>query len=110
MFESKIFAGALQKNYLVQGDLMQTSQHGPMIWKVMQRNAWSGIATWPIKQLSNCTKSQLHALMTINNSWDMLENSENVQGVALFGALFLLKKKETGRFCCVNSAKTCFLV
>ena len=50
-----------RKNYPVPGDLMQTSQHGPMIWKIMQRNAWSGIASWRTKQPSNCTKLQLHA-------------------------------------------------
>ena len=27
-----------KKNYFVQGDLMQTSVHGPMIWKVVQRH------------------------------------------------------------------------
>ena len=34
----------LHKIYVVRGDLMQTSQHGSVMWKVMQRNAWSGIA------------------------------------------------------------------
>ena len=48
------------------GDLMQTSPHGPMIWKVMQRNVWSDMASWLAKQLSSFTKSQLHALMTIH--------------------------------------------
>ena len=50
---------------------------GPMIWKVMPRNVWNGIASSPTKQLSNCTKLQLHALMTINSkkrNWDLLEN------------------------------------
>ena len=29
-----------QKNSQVRTDLMRTSRHGPMIWKVMQRNVW----------------------------------------------------------------------
>ena len=40
--------GSLQeqkKNFLVQGDLAQTSSHGPVIWKVMQRNVRSDIAS-----------------------------------------------------------------
>ena len=43
----------------------------------MQRNVCNGIASSPTKQLSNCTKLQLHALMTINSkkrNWDLLEN------------------------------------
>ena len=66
-----------KKNYFVQGNLAQTSLHGPMIWKVMQRNVWSDTASWRTKQPSNCTKLQLHALMTINSkkkNWDLLEN------------------------------------
>ena len=60
MFEARISAEAtetLPKRYL----------HGPVAWKVMQRNAWKDIASWPTKQLSNRTKSQLHAFMTINS-------------------------------------------
>ena len=55
-----------KKSYLVLGNLTQTSLHGPMMWKVMQRNVWSDIASWRAKQ-PNCTKLQLHALMTINS-------------------------------------------
>ena len=67
MFESRISAGA-RENYLqeLQGNLMQ-KQHllGPTAWKVMQRNACKDIANLRIKRLSNCTKSQHHAPMTI---------------------------------------------
>ena len=48
-----------------------------MTWKVMQRNAWTDVANLRIKQLSNETKSQLHALTTINlkkKKFDQLEN------------------------------------
>ena len=54
--------GSLQeqkKNYLDQGDLTQTSPHGPVMWKVMQRNVWSDIASWQkkkTKQLCKVTK------------------------------------------------------
>ena len=68
-----------KKNYLVQGNMAQTSLHGFMIWKVLQRNMWSDVASWRTKQPSNCTKLQLHALMTINSNkknWDLLENCQ----------------------------------
>ena len=68
-----------KKSYLVQGDLMQTSIHGLVMCKVMQRNVWSDLASWRIKQLSSFSESQLHALMTINSkkkNWDVLENCE----------------------------------
>ena len=35
---------------------MQTSQHGPMTWKVMQRKVWSDIASWRTKQPSKLQK------------------------------------------------------
>ena len=63
MFESRISAGATEK-YLVWRDLMQTSLHGPMMWKVMQ-TVRSGIASWLTKQrriwnlLENCQKYAL---------------------------------------------------
>ena len=56
-----------------------TIQNPLAVWKVMQRNAWSGIASWLLKQLSNCTKSQLHALTTINSkrkNWDLVEKCQ----------------------------------
>ena len=58
--------GSLQeqkKSYLLQGNLTQTSLHGPMIWKVMQRNVWSDIANCRTKQPSNSTELQLLALI-----------------------------------------------
>ena len=30
--------------------------HGPMIWKVMQKNVWSDIASWPTKQTQQLYK------------------------------------------------------
>ena len=40
--------------------------HGPVTWKVMQRNAWKDIAEWRIKRRNYYTKSRRHAWMTIN--------------------------------------------
>ena len=37
--------------------------HGPMMWKVMQRNVWSDIASWRTRRLNNSTEHLLHALM-----------------------------------------------
>ena len=41
------------------------------------KNCVVGFASWRTRQPRNCTKSQLHALMTINSknkNWDLLEN------------------------------------
>ena len=69
MFESRISAGALKKHQKQRpwGNLMPKRYlHGPMTWKVMQRNAWKDIANWRTKRRNNYTKSRRHALMTIN--------------------------------------------
>ena len=34
--------------------------HGPTVWKVMPRNAWSDIVSWPTGQLNNSTKYLLN--------------------------------------------------
>ena len=47
---------------------MQILLHGPMTRKVMKRSAWKDIANWRTKQRNNDTKSQHHALMTINST------------------------------------------
>ena len=43
--------------------------------EAMEGNSWKDLANWRTKLPSNCTKSQLHALMTINaeKNWDLLE-------------------------------------
>ena len=72
-FASKISAG--------QRILRQTFSHGPMTWKVMQRNAWKDLANLRTKRLNSYTKSQLHVLTTINSKkkkWDLLENCQKV--------------------------------
>ena len=64
MFESRISAGATDKlpETKATGKLMpKLCLHGPMTWKVMQRNAWKDIAKLRIKPLSNFSKSQRHA-------------------------------------------------
>ena len=56
MFESRISAGApekYQKQKSRRNLMPKRYLHGPMIWKVMQRNAWKDIANLRIKQLNN---------------------------------------------------------
>ena len=68
-----------KKKYLAQGNRTQTSLHGPMICKAMQRNVWSDIVSWQTRRLNNSTKYLLHALTTINSqkkNWDPLENCQ----------------------------------
>ena len=51
--------------------------HGPMTWKVVQRNAWKDIANLRIKRTSNETKSQRHSWMIIHlkkKKMDQLKN------------------------------------
>ena len=69
------FMPGLQKNdqkQMSRRKLLPKHLHGPMIWKVLQRNTWKDIANFRIKQLSNETKSQHHVWMTIN-----VEKKEN---------------------------------
>ena len=51
--------GSLQEGWksdFIQKNLKQTFLHGPMTWKVMQRNAWRDNAKWQTKQLNSYTK------------------------------------------------------
>ena len=67
------------ENYLVLRNLTRTCPHGPMMWKVMQRNAWNDVANWRTEQLNSYTKSQLHALTTISlrkRKWDLFESCQ----------------------------------
>ena len=61
MFESRISAGG-QKNY--HSLKIFVFLHGLMIWRVMQRNVWSDIVSWPTRRRNNSTKYLLHASMT----------------------------------------------
>ena len=61
MFESRISAGE-QKNF--HSLKIFVFLHGLMTWKVMQRNVWSDIVSWPTRRLNNSTKYLLHASMT----------------------------------------------
>ena len=67
MVESWISVGAMEKyqKQKPRGNLMPKPYlHGPMTWKVMQRNAWKEIANWRINYWAiNYTKSQRHACM-----------------------------------------------
>ena len=75
--------GSLQeqkKSCLVQGDLMQTSQHGPMTWKVMQKKCVEQhceVANQKTQQLYKVSTPCLD--MTFNSkkkNWDLLENCQ----------------------------------
>ena len=68
MFESRIAVGAKEKLLIRASGKpdAETDLLGPMTWKVTQRNAWKGIANLRTEQLNRKTKSQLHALTTIN--------------------------------------------
>ena len=93
VFESRMSAGGKENN-LVRGDLMQTSQHGLMIWKVMQRSVSSDVASWRTKRFNNCTMSQLHVLTTINlkkKRWDLLENPKKYAHKLLWNACIWLE-------------------
>ena len=67
MFESRISAEAME-NYPKQRHKKtwrpKRYLHGPMTWKVMQKNARKDIANRRIKRRNNFSKSRLHAWMT----------------------------------------------
>ena len=60
------FLPELWQNFQFPRNEMPIFPHGPMTWKVMQRNAWQDIANWRIKPRSNYAKSRRHAWMTIS--------------------------------------------
>ena len=82
MFESRISAGAKEKLPCSRKPDADISLHGPMTWKVMQRNVRSDIASWRTKQLNNDTKSQVLAWMIINSSRKNSNLWENYQKFA----------------------------
>ena len=79
MFESKISAGAMDKLPVSENsDAKISSWSCDMVtWNVMQRSAWKDIANWQTKQLNSYTKSQHHALTTINSKQKKMDQLEN---------------------------------
>ena len=78
---------------------------GSMIWKVMQRIAWSDIANWRTKEPSNCTKSQLHAFTTINSrkkKWDLTQNGQNFVLKIVLKCLYFARSGRPDILCSVN--------
>ena len=63
MFESRISAGATEKNYHARK--ICVFLRGPMTWKVMPRNVWNDFVSWQTGRLNNSTKYLLLALTTI---------------------------------------------
>ena len=65
-------------------DLSRLHQFGtkkvlPRIFLGYVLYAWSGVANWRTKQPSNCTKLQIHALMTIGSkkkNWDLFDTCQ----------------------------------
>ena len=87
MFEPRISAGTTE-NIPISGRPDANISTWSWIWKVMQRNVSSSVASWLRKQLSSCTKLQLHALMTINSNnknWHLLENCQKSLNLARTG-------------------------
>ena len=81
MFESRIPARATEKLPETEAtgkpDVeTMSSFHGSTTRKVMQRNAWKGIANLRTKQLNCFTKSQFHALI-INSKKKKMDQLEN---------------------------------
>ena len=64
--ESRMSAGGIEK-YLIQRNMKRSFPHGPMTWKVMQRNAWKDTANLRTKEFNSYTKSQLHVFTTTNS-------------------------------------------
>ena len=56
--------------------------HGPMTWKVLQRNAWNDIVSWQTRRLNNSAKYLLHAVMTITSKKKKLDQLENYRQFA----------------------------
>ena len=63
MFESRISAGELKKNFHTLKILVFL--RGLMTWKVVPRNVWNYIVSWQTRRLNNSKKYLLPALMTI---------------------------------------------
>ena len=101
----------LRKSYHILRNLAQAFLHGLMTWKVMQRNAWNDIANWPTEQLNSNTKSQLHALTTINSGkekWDALENCQKFAHKLFLECLFLARIGRLGILWSVNKLARVF--
>ena len=78
MFESWISAGGTG-NHFVLRNLTRTCPLRPMMWKVMQRNAWKDFANWRIKQLNSYTKVATACLddhQFKEEEWDLLESCQ----------------------------------
>ena len=76
----------LPKSYLFLSNLAQTALHGPMTWKVMQRNAWRDIANLSIKRNKPTT------VITGNGTKRTTEHATlNVEDLDMFVTVQLLK-------------------
>ena len=77
MFESRISAGGIWKNY--HSLKIFVFLHGRMTWWVMQRSVWNDIVSWQTRLHSNSTKYLLHASMTTTSKKKKQNLLENCQ-------------------------------
>ena len=72
-FLDHVYLGCTQRQCQISKDIVDNYRtmrisaggaHGPMIWRVMQRNVWNDIASWQTRRHNNSTKYPLHASMT----------------------------------------------
>ena len=76
----------LPKSYFFLSNLAQTALHGPLTWKVMQRNAWRDIANLRIKRNKPTT------VITGNGTKSMTEHATlYVKDLDMFVTVQLLK-------------------
>ena len=88
------YCWSVGKATMYRGNLTRTFLHGPVKWKVMQRNAWKDIANWQTKHLNSYTKSQHHALTTTNSrmkKWDLFENCQKFLPQNVLKCLYLAR-------------------
>ena len=83
MFESRISAGATEKNHYRDGKaLTRKLKRAPTTWKDMLKNASTDTVNWQTRKWSNFTKFQVLAWMTINSRRKNSNQLENCQKFA----------------------------
>ena len=82
MFEPRISAGAVEK-HPCSGKQDAENSSWSYVMDCHAKKCVSDIASWRTKHSSNCTKLQLHPLMTINSKKSNLDLLENCHKYAL---------------------------
>ena len=92
MFESRISAGGVERNY--HSLKIFVFLHGLMTWLVMQKHVWNDIVNWQTRRPSNFTKYLLHASMTTTSKkkkQNLLENLSNACSQIVLKCLYLAR-------------------